>query len=162
MFHPCWQCTAETAPLDWHNTLNALEWVPRDELFYCLRGSFTASMHTLFCNPFCHGHCCTHYPMTCLARVQCQLNAIFLCDEGICVALIVIHYGCTWASRFLLVVNVYPAIIKSTVQYPHIFQWCYMSYMQVHRLAINFHWCDTTHMKKSSHTVFFDIWPCLQ
>jgi len=112
MFHLCWHCTAETASLDWHNMSNALEWVPFDELFYCLRGSFTPSMHTLFSNPFCHGHCCTHYPMTCLAREQCQLNAIFLSDEGICVALIVVHYGCTWASRLLLVVNVCPAIIK--------------------------------------------------
>jgi hypothetical protein len=49
-----------TAFQDWHNVSNAH--VPYNELCHCLCGSLAPILHTLFCNPIGHGHCCMHYP----------------------------------------------------------------------------------------------------
>jgi hypothetical protein len=50
-------------------------------------------------------------------------HAPILYDKSFCIKYTVICSGHSWASRLLLVLYTYPAIIKSTAPYPHLLLW---------------------------------------
>ena len=50
-------------------------------------------------------------------------HAPVLCDKSFCTKYTVICNGHSWASRLLLVLYTYSAIIKSTAPYPQLFLW---------------------------------------
>lgn len=66
-----------------------------------------------------------------------------LFGKVICRTHFVIHSGCTSVSGLLLVINICPASMESTVPFLHLCLWYYVFFVSLQWLGINSHWSDT-------------------
>jgi len=66
------------------------------------------------------------------------------------------HPVCTHFSVIQLVPNICPATVENHAPYLPV-SWHYIYSMHLHQLAVDFHWCNTHHTKKSKHTSYFKV-----